>query len=192
MINFYTKHDTHRSKYSTHSEYGAPRGRCFGVFPLLLHLVRLDEGNCRHDDVIKWKHFPRNWPFVRGIHRSPQWDAGPLIRYLRSPTFGCINEVKPFLPQHKETWSAKFIRIYGADFDTNRPSNPNEIVPALGSHALVFDIYKYLTPGINSLNWTWYYRKIMPLPPKSTHSFYIYPVHYGKSIWKKKWPWYYT
>ena len=23
-----------------------------------------------HDDVIKWKHFPRNWPFVRGIHRS--------------------------------------------------------------------------------------------------------------------------
>ena len=24
-----------------------------------------------HDDVIKWKHFPRNWPFVRGSHRSP-------------------------------------------------------------------------------------------------------------------------
>ena len=24
----------------------------------------------KHDDVIKWKHFPRYWPFVRGIHRS--------------------------------------------------------------------------------------------------------------------------
>ena len=24
-----------------------------------------------HDDVIKWKHFPRCWPFVCGIHRSP-------------------------------------------------------------------------------------------------------------------------
>ena len=24
-----------------------------------------------HDDVIKRKHFPRYWPFVRGIHRSP-------------------------------------------------------------------------------------------------------------------------
>ena len=24
-----------------------------------------------HDDVIKWKHFPRYWPFVRGIHGSP-------------------------------------------------------------------------------------------------------------------------
>ena len=25
----------------------------------------------QHDDVIKWKHFPRYWPFVRGIHMSP-------------------------------------------------------------------------------------------------------------------------
>ena len=25
----------------------------------------------KHDDVIKWKHFPRYWPFVWGIHRSP-------------------------------------------------------------------------------------------------------------------------
>ena len=24
-----------------------------------------------HGDVIKWKYFPRYWPFVRGIHRSP-------------------------------------------------------------------------------------------------------------------------
>ena len=44
-----------------------------------------------HDDVIKWKHFPRYWPFVRGIHRSPvnsphkgQW-RGALVffYYLR-------------------------------------------------------------------------------------------------------------
>ena len=32
---------------------------------VLYHVV------CGHDDVIKWKHFPRNWPFVRVIHRSP-------------------------------------------------------------------------------------------------------------------------
>ena len=24
-----------------------------------------------HDDIMKLKHFPRYWPFVRGIHRSP-------------------------------------------------------------------------------------------------------------------------
>ena len=41
-----------------------------------------------HDDVIKWKHYPRYWPFVRGIHRSPvnfphndQW-RGALMFYL--------------------------------------------------------------------------------------------------------------
>ena len=29
--------------------------------------------NCvwHHDNVIQWKHFPRYWPFVQGIHRSP-------------------------------------------------------------------------------------------------------------------------
>ena len=38
-----------------------------------------------HGGVIKWQRFPRNWPFVRGIHRSPvnsphkgQW-RGALI-----------------------------------------------------------------------------------------------------------------
>ena len=41
-----------------------------------------------HDDVMKWKHFPRYWPFVRGIRRSPgnsphkgQW-RGALKFYL--------------------------------------------------------------------------------------------------------------
>ena len=24
-----------------------------------------------HDGVMKWKHFPRYWPFLRGIHQSP-------------------------------------------------------------------------------------------------------------------------
>ena len=48
---------------------------------LFLHLMFLSVVCCArshvsysqryHDDVIKWKHFPRYWPFVRGIHRSP-------------------------------------------------------------------------------------------------------------------------
>ena len=44
-----------------------------------------------HDDVIKWKHFPRYWPFVRGIHRFPvnsphkgQW-RGALMFSLICP-----------------------------------------------------------------------------------------------------------
>ena len=40
-------------------------------------VVTLQSGTSRtffqneHDDVIKWNNFPRNWPFVRGIHWSP-------------------------------------------------------------------------------------------------------------------------
>ena len=36
----------------------------------IFHLI-LIEVSVIHDDVIEWKHFPRYWPFVRGIHRSP-------------------------------------------------------------------------------------------------------------------------
>ena len=42
-----------------------------------------------HDDVIKWKHFPRYWPFVRGIQRSPmnsphkgQWRGGVMFSLI--------------------------------------------------------------------------------------------------------------
>ena len=42
---------------------------------VVLHLSGSHQGNrssslSKNDDVIKWKHFPRYCPFVRGIHRS--------------------------------------------------------------------------------------------------------------------------
>ena len=40
-------------------------------------------------EVIKWKHFPRYWPFVRGIHRSPvdspdkgQWRGALMFSFI--------------------------------------------------------------------------------------------------------------
>ena len=42
-----------------------------------------------HDDVIKWKHFPRYYPFVRGIRRSPvnyphkgQWRGALMVSLI--------------------------------------------------------------------------------------------------------------
>ena len=53
--------------------------------------------NC-HDDVIKWKHFPRNWPFVRGIHRSPvnsthkgQWRGALMFSLICARINGWVN-----------------------------------------------------------------------------------------------------
>ena len=41
---------------------------------LIWWFIIIDNTECallQHDDVIKWKHFPRYWTFVRGIHRFP-------------------------------------------------------------------------------------------------------------------------
>ena len=39
--------------------------------PHIYPFYAINHSQSVNDDVIKWKHFPRYWPFVRGIHRSP-------------------------------------------------------------------------------------------------------------------------
>ena len=53
---------------------------------------------CLHDDVIEWKHFPRYWPIVRGIHRSPvdsphkgQWRGALMFSLICAWTNGWAN-----------------------------------------------------------------------------------------------------
>ena len=41
------------------------------IFGPLLIVAWHKEVSLVHDDVIKWKHFSRYWPSVRGIHGSP-------------------------------------------------------------------------------------------------------------------------
>ena len=64
--------------------------RWYKLFPKINFLV--------HDDVIKWKHFPRNWPFVRGIHRSPvnslhkdQWRGALMFSWICARINGWVN-----------------------------------------------------------------------------------------------------
>ena len=51
-----------------------------------------------HSDVIEWNHFPRYWPFVRGIHRSPvnsphkgQWRGALMFYLIFAPINGWVN-----------------------------------------------------------------------------------------------------
>ena len=51
-----------------------------------------------NDDVIKWKHFPRYWPSVRGIHRSPvnsphkgQWRGALMFTLICARINGWVN-----------------------------------------------------------------------------------------------------
>ena len=80
----------------------------WGKSNILRWFAPLVEGNlwhsrlcCRvrwHDDVIKWKHFPRYWPFVRGIHRSPvnsphkgQWRGALMFTLICARINGWVN-----------------------------------------------------------------------------------------------------
>ena len=52
-----------------------------------------------HHGVMKWKHFSRYWPFVRGIHQSPvdpphngQWRGALMLSLIRAWTHGWVND----------------------------------------------------------------------------------------------------
>ena len=76
-----------------------------------------------HDDVIKWKHFPRNWPFVRGIHRSPvnsshkgQWRGALMFSLI------CV-----WINDWVNNREAGDLRRYSAHYDVIVMSNGSEI-----------------------------------------------------------------
>ena len=77
------------------------------VHPTMYRVARLETRNVLnlliilmsiHDDVIKWKHFPCYWPFVRGIHRfqvnSPhkgQWRGALMFSLICVWINGWVN-----------------------------------------------------------------------------------------------------
>ena len=73
-----------------------------------------------HDDVIKWKHFPRYWPFVREIHRSPvnfphkgQWRGALMFTLICARMNGWVNNRE-----------AGDLRRYRVHYDVIVMSNP--------------------------------------------------------------------
>ena len=69
LINFmnFSKHHRQTCKHLSKKSTNGP------ALPRNLQFKKrswLKGNGLHHDDVIKWKHFLRYWPFVRGIHRS--------------------------------------------------------------------------------------------------------------------------
>ena len=94
----------HIYAYPGSKVYGINMGPTWGrqdpggphVFPMNLAIWEVIDRH--HDDVIKWKHFPRNWPFVRGIHRSPvnsphkgQWRGALMFTLICARINGWVN-----------------------------------------------------------------------------------------------------
>ena len=87
----------------------------------------------QHDDVIKWKHIPRYWPFVHGIHRSPvnsqhkgQWREALIFSLICV----CIND---WVNNHE----ADGLRRHHAHYDVI----VMRFVKAITADNLVYKIY---------------------------------------------------
>ena len=97
------------------------RGVGCGISPRYPHLrtrkvvIMLD-----HDGVIEWKHFPRYWPFVRGIHQSPvyspqksQWRRALMFSLIWVWMNGWVNNREAGdLRRHRAHYNVTVMHIY--------------------------------------------------------------------------------
>ena len=89
-----------------------------------------------HDDVIKWKHFPRYWPFVRGMHRSPvnsphkgQWRGALMFTLIGSRINGWVsNREAGDLRRHRAHYDVTVMQMQFREWKSLiTPQNPIEI-----------------------------------------------------------------
>ena len=77
-----------------------------------------------HDDVIKWKYFPRYWPFVRGIHRSAvnsphkgQWRGALMFSLICNRINSWVNNGEAGdLRRHRGHYDVIVMRCMGSKF----------------------------------------------------------------------------
>ena len=129
---------------------------CFSIF-LRLHAIAI-----QHDDVIKWKHFPRYWPFVRGIHRSPvnylhkgQWRGALMFSLICTWITGWVNNAGACdFRRHRAHYYVTVITRYAlvAIIDRNRSITSELLSQCAVIRCLVFQtekksyVYLYLPP----------------------------------------------
>ena len=93
-----------------------------------------------HDDVIKLKHFPRYWPFMRGIHRSQvnsphkgQWRGAFIFSLIFTWTNGWVNNRY-----------AVDLRRYLAHYDVTLIIFPVESIVSFRTKGLIYTITRLL------------------------------------------------
>ena len=82
-----------------------------------------------HDDVIKWKHFPRYWPFVWGIHRSPvnsphkgQWRGALMFSLICARIIGWVKNGEAGDSRHQHAhYDVIVMRCINIVFHLKRP-----------------------------------------------------------------------
>ena len=104
---------------------GQWRGKCFHwmTYSCLSVLITLSVfskvDRIAHDNVIIWKHFPRYWPFVRGIPRPPvnsplkgQWRGALMFTLICARINGWVNNREAGdLRRHRSHCGVSVLRV---------------------------------------------------------------------------------
>ena len=85
---------------------------------LLAIIVMHTKMHAGNDDVIKWKHLPRYWPFVWRIHRSPvnssykgQWHGALMFSLICARANGWVNSQDAGQMKHHVHYDVTAMRI---------------------------------------------------------------------------------
>ena len=105
-----------------------------------------------HDDVIKWKYFPRHWPSVGGIHRSPV-DSPHKGQCRGALVFSLICA---WTNDWAHDWDAGDLRRHGAHYDHNM-FNGSDVCPKVYNWAYHWNVALYLRYRrvFNRQRWLW-------------------------------------
>ena len=93
---------------------------CPNVIVASYNQIKVYNSNRHHDDVIKWKLFPRYWPIVRRIYRSPvnsphkgQWRGTLMFSLICAWIKGWVNNLEAgYLRRHRAHYDGTAMCIF--------------------------------------------------------------------------------
>ena len=143
----------------------------------------------QHDDVIKWKHFPRYWPFVLGIHRSPvnsphtgQWRGALMISLIWACINGWVNHRKAGdLRRHRTHYDVTVMSLNSLP-SVHPVAHPLQTLPS-GPYRMLATAIDALIPAYNSRlsHSAGYYYRYEQVP----HGVYLYVTHNAGEIYHR-------
>ena len=113
----------------------------YTVFPVAMKYLWII-----HDDVIKWKRFPRYWPFVRGIHRSAgnsphkgQWRGALMFLWSAPWINGWVNTREAGdLRRNRAHYDVIVMQMYNSPTQNHKTPNKSRTVHLIfGMHYII-------------------------------------------------------
>ena len=112
-----------------------------------------------HDDDIKWKHFPRYWPFVRGIHRSTVKRSFVVFFDLRLNERLSKQLRRRYLRRHRTHYDVIVLCNANLDISSSKHSGWRQAVLDWTDGIYIYERTRYTLFHVNKSKSRYYFRK---------------------------------